>query len=42
MESVKKQEPFQLTLSKKEEKLRRRKKIFICDDSAGSPLFLDF
>ena len=27
MESVKKQEPFQLTLSKKEEKLRRRKKI---------------
>lgn len=26
MESVKKQEPFQLTLSKKEEKLRRRKK----------------
>ena len=27
MESVKKQEPFQLTLSKKEEKLRRRKKL---------------
>ena len=27
MESVKKQEPFQLTLSKKEEKLRRRKII---------------